>query len=159
MVWLGIESIGADLSMFPDKPNVQADKKTPAQAVNALMDEIDSLLADFDEPKVSKPESDIGKEETMGSPVYDARDDISELISKGSRFGVHSLVTYSSVKMLRQSRFVKLECFEHKIAFAMSRDDWSNYMERIHYIADLDSISAVYYDGGSTTHIFRPYLL
>lgn len=93
------------------------------------------------------------------SLIYDARDDISELISKGSRFGVHSLVTYSSVKMLRQSRFVKLECFEHKIAFAMSRDDWSNYLERIRYITDLDSISAVYYDGGSATHIFRPYLI
>ena len=94
----------------------------------------------------------------VGRRIY-ARDDISELISKGSRFGIHNLVTYSSVKMLRQSRFVKLECFEHKIAFAMSRDDWSNYLERVHYLTDLDNISAVYYDGGSTTHIFRPYLI
>lgn len=52
MVWLGIESIGADLSMHPDKSNVQAGKKVPANnAVNDLIDEIDSLLADFDEPK------------------------------------------------------------------------------------------------------------
>lgn len=160
MVWLGIESIGADLSMLPDKSNVQTGKSTVNHnAVNDLMDEIDSLLADFDEPGISKNDSGIGKEEPSDSIAYDARDDISELISKGSRFGLHSLVTYSSVKMLRQSRFVKLECFEHKIAFAMSRDDWSNYMERIHYIADLDNISAVYYDGGSATHIFRPYLL
>jgi len=160
MVWLGIESIGADLSMHPDKSNVQAGKKVPANnAVNDLIDEIDSLLADFDEPKVNDTESDISEKETMGCQAYDARDDISELISKGSRFGIHSLVTYSSVKMLRQSRFVKLECFEHKIAFAMSRDDWSNYLERVHYLTDLDNISAVYYDGGSTTHIFRPYLI
>lgn len=160
MVWLGIESIGADLSMYPDKSNVQAGKKVPANnAVNDLIDEIDSLLADFDEPKVNDTESDISEKETMGCQAYDARDDISELISKGSRFGIHNLVTYSSVKMLRQSRFVKLECFEHKIAFAMSRDDWSNYLERVHYLTDLDNISAVYYDGGSTTHIFRPYLI
>lgn len=160
MVWLGIESIGADLSMYPDKPNVQASKKPTAHnAVNDLMDEIDSLLADFDEPEAAKTESVVSEMESTDSLAYDARDDISELISKGSRFGVHSLVTYSSVKMLRQSRFVKLECFEHKIAFAMSRDDWSNYLERIHYITDLDSISAVYYDGGSATHIFRPYLI
>lgn len=160
MVWLGIESIGADLSMYPDKSNVQAGKRVPANnAVNDLIDEIDSLLADFDEPKVNDTESDISEKETMGCQAYDARDDISELISKGSRFGIHSLVTYSSVKMLRQSRFVKLECFEHKIAFAMSRDDWSNYLERVHYLTDLDNISAVYYDGGSTTHIFRPYLI
>ena len=98
-------------------------------------------------------------EKTTQIYAYDAREDIAELISKGSRFGIHSLVTFSSVKMIRQSRFVKLECFEHKIAFNMSRDDWSNYLERVHYIADLDAISAVYYDGGSTTHIFRPYLI
>ena len=160
MVWLGIESIGADLSMYPDKPNVQASKKSTAHnAVNDLMDEIDSLLADFDAPEATKTESDVSEMESTDSLAYDARDDISELISKGSRFGVHSLVTYSSVKMLRQSRFIKLECFEHKIAFAMSRDDWSNYLERIHYFTDLDSISAVYYDGGSATHIFRPYLI
>ena len=160
MVWLGIESIGADLSMYPDKPNIQASKKPAAHnAVNDLMDEIDSLLADFDEPETNVTELDVSENESSDSLAYDARDDISELISKGSRFGVHSLVTYSSVKMLRQSRFVKLECFEHKIAFAMSRDDWSNYLERIHYITDLDSISAVYYDGGSATHIFRPYLI
>lgn len=160
MVWLGIEAIGADLSIYPDKPNIQASNKaTSHNAVNDLMDEIDSLLADFDEPEVNKTESDASEKESTDNLAYDARDDISELISKGSRFGIHSLVTYSSVKMLRQSRFVKLECFEHKIAFAMSRDDWSNYLERIHYITDLDSISAVYYDGGSTTHIFRPYLL
>lgn len=160
MVWLGIESIGADLSMFPNKLNIRTENTTiNHNAVNDLMNEIDSLLADFDEPGISKTDSEIDREESSDSIVYDARDDICELISKGPRFGIHSLVTYSSVKMLRQSRFVKLECFEHKIAFAMSRDDWSNYMERIHYIADLDNISAVYYDGGSTTHIFRPYLL
>lgn len=148
------------MSMFPNKLNIRTENTTiNHNAVNDLMNEIDSLLADFDEPGISKTDSEIDREESSDSIVYDARDDICELISKGPRFGIHSLVTYSSVKMLRQSRFVKLECFEHKIAFAMSRDDWSNYMERIHYIADLDNISAVYYDGGSTTHIFRPYLL
>lgn len=117
MVWLGIESIGADLSMYPDKPNIKASKKPAVHnAVNDLMDEIDSLLADFDEPETNKTELDVSENESTDSLTYDARDDISELISKGSRFGVHSLVTYSSVKMLRQSRFVKLECFEHKIA-------------------------------------------
>lgn len=160
IVWLGIESIGADLSMYSDKPCAKMGKKATVQnAVNDLMDEIDSLLADFNESTGNKTTTSNDEEtEIAEDSGYDARDDISELISKGSRFGVHSLITYSSVKMLRQSRFVKLECFEHKIAFSMSRDDWSNYLERIHYIADLDKISAVYYDGGSSTHIFRPYL-
>ena len=161
MVWLGIESIGADMSMLPEKPLSREIRRQPERnAVNVLMDEIDSLLAGFDESIDDKPsENNAETEKTTQSYAYDAREDIAELISKGSRFGIHSLVTFSSVKMIRQSRFVKLECFEHKIAFNMSRDDWSNYLERVHYIADLDAISAVYYDGGSTTHIFRPYLI
>lgn len=160
LVWLGIESIGADLSMLPDKPNVRPGGKPASRnAVDDLMDEIDFLLADLDGSADSRAEDGhaAGAQPAEGS-AYDAREDISELISRGSRFGVHSLVAFSSVKLLRQSRFVKPECFEHKIALSMSRDDWSNYLERVHYIADLDSISAVYYDGGSATHIFRPYL-
>lgn len=161
LVWLGIESIGADMSMFPEKLRTQNSSRGASHnAVNDLMDEIDSLLANFNEPGNGGSVSDDGEPKgTVVSSTYDARDDISELISKGPRFGIHNLVTYSSVKMIKQSRFVKLECFEHKIAFSMSRDDWSNYMERVHYITDLDNISAVYYDGGAATHIFRPYLL
>ena len=159
MVWLGIESIGADLSMFPQKTNIHMDNKsTDFSKVDSLTSDIDALLAGFDEPADNKTKGYSETETTSINTEYDARDDISNLISNGSRFGIHSLVTYSSVKMLRQSRFVKLECFEHKIAFAMSRDDWSNYLDRVHYISDLDKDSAVYYDGGSATHIFRPYL-
>lgn len=160
LVWLGIESIGADFSMFPEKGNeINTVNQKSNTAIDDLINNIDALLADLEEDEAvhHKEICDEIKEVTCDSG-YDARDDIAELFMNGSRFGVHSLVTYSSVKMLKQSRFVKLECFEHKIAFAMSRDDWSSYMERIHYIADLDNVSAVYYDGGSIPRRFRPYL-
>ena len=125
-----------------------------------LMDEIDSLLAAFDEPSTAGELKQTTKETSVTASYsgYDARDDISELIMRGSRFGIHNLVTLPSVKILRQARFVKLDSFEHKIAFTMSRDDWSNYLERVRYVDTLDSVSAVYYDGGSSTRIFRPYL-
>lgn len=159
MVWLGIESIGADLSMFPQKTSFyKNNNQTDFSKVDSLTSDIDALLASFDEPTDKETKEFSETESTSDNMEYDARDDISNLISNGSRFGVHSLVTYSSVKMLRQSRFVKLECFEHKIAFAMSRDDWSNYLDRVHY-SNLDKDSAVYYDGGSAPHIFRPYLI
>ena len=160
MVWLGIESIGADLSMFPDKPKMRAEKTTADHAaIDNLMSELDSMIAEFDMPGDSNADQSRGKKKSSDHLAYDARDDISKLITMGSRFGIHSLVTCASVKMLRQSRFVKLESFEHKIAFSMSRDDWSNYLERIHYMDDLDRFSAVYYDGGSELHVFRPYLI
>lgn len=160
MVWLGIESIGADFGMFPKKPDKQEIHKTQDNhAINSLIDEIDSMLAKLDEDDNRILESAGMPEETAAGGAYDAREDIAGLIELGPRFGIHTLVTYSSVKLLRQSRFVKPESFEHKIALAMSRDDWSDYLERVRYIADLDNLSAVYYDGGSTAHVFRPYLI
>ena len=159
-VWLGIESIGADFGMFPKKPDIQEAHKTQDNhAINSLIDEIDSMLAKLDEDDNRILESAGMPEETAAGGAYDAREDIAGLIELGPRFGIHTLVTYSSVKLLRQSRFVKPESFEHKIALAMSRDDWSDYLERVRYIADLDNLSAVYYDGGSTAHVFRPYLI
>jgi hypothetical protein len=159
LVWLGLESIGAELSMFPEKNSQSISGQSSSDAVNDLIDEIDSMLADIG-GTTSKGTGIVRSKspEKVQHRVYDARNDISELITKGSRYGIHSLVTYPSVKMLRQSRFVRPECFEHKIAFKMSRDDWSNYMERIPYIAELDDITAAYFDGGSTVHLFRPYL-
>lgn len=151
LVWLGIEAIGEYLSMLPQKMNSK--EISEKEEVDNLVNDIDSMIAAFEQKNNSQKTSVSAK-----SSAYDAREDISELIAKGTRFGIHNFVTYSSTKMLRQARFVKSEYFEHKIAFSMSRDDWSNYIERIPYIADLDKISAVYYDGGSAVHIFRPYL-
>ena len=162
LVWLGIESIGADLSMFPEKDKSQGIRTAKVDnSVAELMDEIDSLLSGLEESDTSvKIESnDREKKAISTTNMYDARDDISELIVRGSRFGIHNLVALPSVKVLRQARFIKLDSFEHKIAFSMSRDDWSNYLERVRYVDTLDAVSAVYYDGGSNIRVFRPYLL
>jgi rRNA-processing protein FCF1 len=91
--------------------------------------------------------------------VYNAQADIQEIIAKGSRYGLYTLLTYSSVKLLRQTKFVKVDNFEHRIAFTMSLDDSSTYLGRGSFASGLDNISAAYYDGGSSIRIFRPYLI
>lgn len=158
IVWLGAESIGEELSMQPEKIDKQLKQAKTKEGIDSLIDDIDLRIASFNKNfDTDKFDNNMMQESVQGLS-YDARDDISELISKGPRFGIHNLVTYSSVKILNQARFIKPDYFEHKIALSMSRDDWSNYMERIPYINDIDNISAVYYDGGSKPHIFRPYL-
>ncbi len=156
LVWLGIESIGSDMSLYSEK--LDEKKEVKDNSINTLMSELDDLLAGIEASEKKNPISISECEKINESDIYDARDDISKLISIGPRFGIHNLITYSSVKTLRQSKFVKPENFEHKIAFKMSRDDWSNYLERLHYNSELDDISAIYYDGGSSSHLFRPYL-
>jgi hypothetical protein len=91
--------------------------------------------------------------------AYNAQADIQEIIAKGSRYGVYTLLTYSSVKLLRQTKFVKVDNFEHRIAFTMSLDDSNTYLGRGSFASGLDNISAAYYDGGSSIRIFRPYLI
>ena len=160
LVWLGIESIGADFAMLPPKK----ERKEPVRVsecdpINSLMDDIDSMLAEFEQEEESGADQGGGTSLEDVTEAYDARPDVEKLITIGPRFGIHTLVTYSSVKLLRQTRFVRPEFFEHKIALAMNRDDWGNYMERLPYIADMDDSSAVYYDGGSEAVRFRPYAM
>jgi hypothetical protein len=119
---------------------------------------IDALLAEFDvtQPvKTTAPEPDT----PPSASLYDARPDIQELFAKGSRYNLYSFVTFSSVKMIRQTKFVKPENFEHKIALAMSVDDSTAYLSRGTYASGLDALSAVHDDGSGAIRTFRPYIL
>jgi hypothetical protein len=89
---------------------------------------------------------------------YNAVYDIQELVAKGSRYGIFTLVTYSPFKSLRDTKFIKADNFEHKIAFNMTMDESSNYLGRSSHASGLDNITAAYYDGTSVKS-FRPYLL
>jgi rRNA-processing protein FCF1 len=91
--------------------------------------------------------------------AYNAQADIQEIIARGSRYGLYTLLTYSSVKLLRQTKFVKVDNFEHRIAFNMSLDDSNTYLGRGSFASGLDNLSAAYYDGGSSIRMFRPYLI
>jgi hypothetical protein len=119
---------------------------------------MDDLLSTFEENEAGKPSADSQNAQvTASSQMYDARQDVQELFVKGSRYNIFSLVTFSSVKMIRQTKFLKLENFEHKIALSMSMDDSTTFLGRGAYASGLDAMSAVYDDGSSTIRTFRPY--
>jgi hypothetical protein len=104
----------------------------------------------------------FAEQEKAAAPVlYNANPLIQELFTKGSFCNLYSFVTFSSVKMIKETKFVKLENFEHKIALRMSLDDSSTYLgvSRGASVAGLDDLSAAYDDGSGKIRTFRPYIL
>ena len=159
--WLGLEEIADELSIQQEKSkvnrNIQPAPTVSTGAVDSLINEMDALLNSFDaaETKIEHKESPV-----INTPfLYDARPEIQELFTKGSRYNVFSFVTFSSIKLVRQTKFIKIENFENKIALSMSMDDSVTYLGRGHYASGLDNLSAVYDDGSGSIRTFRPYLI
>jgi DNA polymerase III delta prime subunit len=158
--WLGLEEIADEFSVQPEKRRDSNKISAPVSSsanVVSMTSNIDALLAEISGAKPGKTTAP-----TSGAPpesLYDARPDIQELFAKGSRYNLYSFATFSSVKMIRQTNFVKPENFEHKIALKMSLDDSTAYLGRGAYASGLDNISAVYDDGSGKIRTFRPYIL
>jgi hypothetical protein len=160
LCWLGLDEIADEFSVQPEKRRDSGGKTAPVSSslsVDSMTGGIDALLAEFD---IAEP-----KKTTAPAPnaplvsLYNANPDIQELFAKGSRYNLYSFVTFSSVKMIRQTKFVKPENFEHKIALSMSMDDSATYLGRGAHASGLDDISAVYDDGSGKIRTFRPYIL
>ena len=158
--WLGLDELAEEFSGKPEKPKlsnvVSASTQEEKSALDSLTEEMDDLLNSFGDnenrmPPVSPPDSNLS------SPEYDARDDINQLFAKGSRFNLYSLVTFSSISMIRRLRFINLENFEHKIALDMTRDESTTFLGRGTHASGLDNLSAIYDDGSGTIRKFRPY--
>jgi hypothetical protein len=161
LCWLGLEEIGDELSVQKEKRQVSnsgtLQASSSANAVDSLINDMDALLGGFEEKTPSQGEKPV--QAAASDSLYDARPDIQELFSKGSRYNLFSFTTFSSVKMIRQTKFVKIENFEHKIALAMSMDDSATFLGKGTYASGLDALSAVYDDGSGTIRTFRPYLI
>ncbi|MDR1164419.1 MAG: hypothetical protein LBO66_00845 [Deltaproteobacteria bacterium] len=163
LCWLGLEEIADEYSVCPDKSSAAAaptlsQPSARTSALDALTRDIDSLLgvAEASAPGGLPNDPSAGG---LKNELYNACPYIQELFAKGSRFNVYSIVTFSSVKMIRQAKCVKPDNFEHKIALKMTLEDSVNYLGRGEFGAKLDGISAAYYDGSGVTRTFRPYLL
>ena len=159
--WLGLEELADEFSLHNERSSPGVSKstgKTSISDVDLLISEMDAILKASGDSSLKKASED-SKTEGDVDQIYDARPDIQELFTKGSRYGIFSLVTYPSVKQIRQTKFLKTENFEHKIAFRMSMDDSSSYLGKGSYASGLDAITAVYDDGSGSVKSFRPYII
>ena len=186
VVWLGLERIAEELVFLPEKAVASErgntptalEKKSNSSAADKLEADLDAMLESAfgttsiselvqsdSSPKadtVSKPTTHVslpGEDENAPTDVaYNIAPNIQEIIAKGPRYNIFTLATYSSYKSLRDTKFVKTDNFEHKVAFNMTMDESANYLGRSSHASGLDTITAVYYDGIST-RTFRPYLI
>jgi hypothetical protein len=91
--------------------------------------------------------TDTEGEEEEESYLYNAGDDIAKLIHLGPTRNIYNLVIYDSAVSLKDYREVKTTDFNHKIAFAMSENEASDYLERANLIRGLGDHMAYYYNG------------
>lgn len=90
--------------------------------------------------------------------LYNARDDIEKILHIGPTRNIYNLVFYDTSAALKDFRGAKTSDFGHKIAFAMSDNDASDFLDRSNLIRTLPATMAFYYDGRAGKK-FIPYKL
>lgn len=177
-VWIGLDDIVNEFQEYPEErpscyQEAEAGKKKKKPAVSweadALFAQFDAMFGEKTEPDTAEAAMEAGAEtdetnleaaeaEWEEEKIYNAYDDIVELIHDGPAKGVWNLVFYDTAATLRDLRKIKTDDFRHKIAFAMSRDDALDYLGRSNLMEDIkaDKETAGYYDG-QQMHKFIPY--
>lgn len=90
--------------------------------------------------------------------LYNAREDIEKILHIGPTRNIYNLVFYDTSAALKDFRGAKTSDFGHKIAFAMSDNDASDFLDRSNLIRTLPTTMAFYYDGRAGKK-FIPYKL
>ena len=184
VIWLGLDII-ADLlneesSRKPEVLEKLADessgkngknKKSSNETIGAskaqadLESMFDSLFGgdDFSFDAGLEDEDPYAEEENKDeaddeSYLYNACDDIEKIIHIGPSRNVYNLVIYDTAAALKDFRGARTSDFGHKIAFAMSDNDASDFLERSNLVRTLPVTMAFYYDGRSGKR-FIPYKL
>lgn len=136
----------------------QEEEKSAAQS--RAEDLFGSLFGedDADIPSEEEIVEEIGLEETEEEWLYNASDDIVKLIHLGPVRNMFNMVVYDSAVSIRDFREVKISDFNHKIAFVMSDNEASDFLERSNLIRTMSENMAFYYNG-RTGRKFIPYKL
>ncbi|GHU46570.1 hypothetical protein FACS1894200_00380 [Spirochaetia bacterium] len=176
IVWFGLERIAQYFRLLPEKSANPADKRAanPLPRQSAVGSGTDSMLNDMLGDIYAQKVAVFGEHDTAQNPPpandedagkapaddesqdYNALPDVQNITYQGPLFDIFSLVTFGSYKLIKDTKCIKSENFEHKIAFKMSLDESQDYLGRGSHASGLDDKTAVYFDG-STVKTFRPY--
>ena len=99
----------------------------------------------YSSPKPQVPETDEEDEEDI---LYNATEDIAELVGEGPKRGIHHFLFMPSFLPLKKARFLKLENFLCKIGFQMDEESSVDYFGKRGLTRNLEAGQAAYYDGG-----------
>ncbi len=168
--WLGMDNMALEFSFYPEqKPESlkaisgSQKKKNPASSLN-MMSELDSMFASFfgdDSPAAPAPEPQVPEteEEEEEDILYNATEDIAELVGEGPKRGIHHFLFMPSFLPLKKARFLKLENFLCKIGFQMDEESSVDYFGKRGLTRNLEAGQAACYDGGKFSRNFLPYKL
>ena len=162
VVWLGMPDLCRDMEHYregrPAALKGKGREHQTADRTKSLEDMFDSL---FGTSEAGHQETQADEEDEDGF-LYDATEEIRELLDEGPRRGIHSLVFNSAVSVSRRIKCARFEYFNHKIAFRMSRDEAMDYLGNSRVILTpeneiIDENTGVYYDGKTAVR-FAPFI-
>lgn len=185
VIWLGLDVIAdllrdetdkkpeklAQLAMGGEGGSGKSGKKT-AKAEKKVdyhsLDEFDALFADIldiapetdaeDEDPYGELEESTDSDFSDDDNLYNACEDIEKILHIGPTRNIYNFVIYDTSAALKDFRGAKTSDFGHKIAFAMSDNEASDFLDRSNLIRTLPVTMAFYYDGRSGKK-FIPYKL
>jgi hypothetical protein len=170
VVWLGLDTI-ADLLQDENEGRPEGlwtketkNSKTKKNAVPGYQSELDRLFSDLFGDDRMKEEEDPYAELTVknadesDSYLYNAAEDITRIIHLGPTRNIYNMVIYDSAAALRDFRGARISDFNHKIAFVMSDNEASDFLERSNLLRMMPERMACYYNG-RTGRKFIPYKL
>lgn len=149
VLWLGLDNMAQEFSYYESYTSNKENNHF------SIEDSLELKFAQVfgEEPKrLNKPINSV-------PDVFDASENIQELIKEGAKRGIYLFIFLSSVLPLKMIRYCKLEHFKFKIGFSMDSDSSLEYFGKSRLMDDVSDPQAVFYDGGKNTRRFLPYVI
>ncbi len=159
----GYEQIASDMEILgaDGERRIQSDQKK-ADPIAMDMSAVLEKIRNTDDPEEKKRIRDeynkraaIEGKEKEKSALYDARNDFSWIIKRASNYGLHFLLVFEQPKDFAMTKLDE-KAFQHKILFAMPRDDSINIIGN-RKASELAAGVCLYTDGKESFSM-RPHL-
>lgn len=165
VIWIGLEDIYEEFKNYSDKKpacfsNIteKSGKKENADASASALDDKWALLFGED-PEEKEEQEDEVQEEDEDEEIYNAIEDVVNLLHSGPRNGIFNYVIYDTTYPIRNNRMIKVDDFRHKLAFSMGKDECGEFLGRTNLLDGMEKQNGVaaYYDGKGKIKKFVPY--
>lgn len=156
--WLGLDSMFREFQYYDELP---AERKNTAKSrVDKEREALEwNMAALFGDDFLQEKSSDIvEKEEEL---LFDATEQVLNLIKEGAKRGIFQFVFMSNVLSIKNHRLLKLDYFTYKMSGYLDRDNSIEFYGNSRFMRSMsekkDNISFICYDGRKA-RFFVPYL-
>ncbi|MDO4324728.1 MAG: FtsK/SpoIIIE domain-containing protein [bacterium] len=165
--WLGIADMMQEFADYPkERPgmgNIEKESLLVRKVSSTPEEEWEKYFGSSENTPSDNHPNLIGMEEEEEWNVYDAADDMVQLLEGGAKQGMFSLCFYTSYIEFKRIRRIKKDYFVHKIAFGMGTEDAVDYIGNSRDVKDtegniMDAQTALY-SNGEKAFQFQPYLV